>query len=194
MTTDLVRQRLEGTLKAGSLKDLLRERQAARETHLLLDCSGSMGAPVQDGSRTRRIDALRTIAADLRDSFRAPQVGFGLSVDDAVSVGFIQGVPEPNGGTPLHLAIDFSAAHGAKHLIVVSDGAPDSQPDALASAHRFGGLIDCFYVGPASGPGGRFLAQLASVTKGRYQSASLAQPKQLTAAIRGLLTAAPPET
>src|SRR3990172_9306655 len=182
--SDLVRQSLERTLQASSLKQLVTERRRKRDTFLLLDTSGSMDQAVEYGLSTRRIDALKTLVADLKRDLSCPMVAFS----DAASL--IDALPEPQGGTDLAGAIDFCRLQHAVHLIVISDGEPDDGPAALAAATRFGGIIDAFYVGPDGGKGGTFLAQLCVAAHGRYQAVSLAAQQQIANTIRGYLTEA----
>ena len=182
--SDLARQKVEGTLQAGSLAQLVKERQQEQQTFLLLDVSGSMAHPTADESQTRKIDALRRLVRDLQEQgVRCPLVAFS---DDCRRV---TEVPEPGGGTNLAGAIRYGAAAHALHLIVISDGAPDSEQRALTAAQAFGQPIDVFYVGPPGTRGERFLAELAAASGGRAQTVSLSQTKQLASAIRGLLTA-----
>lgn len=181
---DLARQRVEGSLQAGSLAQLVKEREQERGTFLLLDCSGSMDHRTEPGSQTRKIDALRRLVRDLREQgVRCPLVAFR-----DYKAYFVEAIPEPDGSTPLAEAIAFSRAERGQHLIVISDGAPDSEPKALAEARLFGGPIDVFYVGPPGTRGETFLRELAAASGGRSQTVSLSQTKQLTTAIRGLLT------
>ncbi len=184
---DLVKQRMRRSLTSSSLDDLVKAKKKGRKSFLLYDYSGSMDEPVggsHTGSLTRKIDALRSIDKTLTDSgVNILRIGFGESV------GFIQQIPKPAGMTPLHKAIQFAAVEQAEHLIVVSDGAPDSEQLAMEEAIRFGGPIDVFYVGPPGQRGEDFLNELCNATGGSYAPADLADQKQLTSGIRGLLGA-----
>lgn len=191
---DQLAKKLSSSLESGSLKALVQERKAEKETHLLLDYSSSMDGGVFYGSQTRKIDALRKIADDLRADTTCPQVGFGGSAyDGSNNIRFIERVPEPAGGTPLAEGIDFCAQHGAKRIVVVSDGEPDDPQAALASAKAFGGVVDIVYVGPEGGPGAVFMKKLAEATKGRVQVTTLRDTKQLTGQLRGLLGTGTPQ-
>jgi hypothetical protein len=195
VSTDLVRQKLESTLQSRSLGDILKEKQAERETFLLLDCSGSMDQVVnpQDRSSGRKIDALRTITTKLREELACPQVAFPIANADGGTIDYarlVDWLPEANGSTPLGPAIDYCRDKGARRIILVSDGAPDSEQHALEAARRFGGVIDVCYVGPPGTRGEAFLRELAAACGGQYQTMSLAQPKQIEQKLRGFLTAA----
>lgn len=184
----LIRTRLENSLQASSLKSLVQRRQQEKTTFLLLDCSGSMAEPCRPGER--RIDALRAVVDTLHAQVACPLVGFGLSLDSQTAdVAFITRVPEPMGSTPLDKAITFGARHQATHLIVVSDGEPNSPERTLEAAKAFAHPIDVFYVGPPGGPGEAFLTRLAQASGGQRQTTSLRQPEQLVSGIKGLLGA-----
>lgn len=173
-----------------SLSSLVKAKKAERETFLLIDCSFSMNEPTEGYGvgAPRKIDALRSIVNQLAsEGLTRTMVGFGISRQDGV--GFIESIPEPSGGTPLAEAIHFAHANGGKHLVVISDGEPNNGEQALMKAQTFGGPIDVFYVGPAGGRGEQFLQQLAQTTKGKCNTISLTEPKQLASALRGLLGA-----
>lgn len=180
--TDLVRLSLQAS-QTSSLATLVQRRQAEKRTFLLLDCSGSMSDPCGEG--LRKIDQLRTVVAGLHVA--CPLVGFGL--DGAEEVRFIERIPDPFGSTPLDKAIAFAKDHQAQHLIVVSDGQPNSPEAALQAAGAFQGPIDVFYVGEPGGPGEAFLARLAAHSGGQAQTTSLKTPDLLTTGIRALLQA-----
>ena len=183
MSEELVRQKLEGNLQAGSLAQLVKERKGEHETWLLLDTSSSMHGYTGGYSQTRKIDALRVLVRDLSQTLICPMLQFAS--DCAVVVD--GSIREPMGSTNLRLAIDDAQQRGARHLIIISDGQPDSETGALQAARSFAHPIDVFYVGPAGDDGERFLAELARASGGKSQTISLAQTKQLTSAIRGLL-------
>lgn len=194
MSTDLIRQKLESSLQSRSLKSLLEEKHAEKTTYLLLDCSGSMDHPVnpQEPSSPRKIDVLRTITNQLREELGCPQVAFPIATHDGDQIAaarIVDWLPDANGGTPLGPAIDFCTEHGARRIILVSDGAPDPpESRALLAAKNFGGVIDVCYVGPPGTRGEQFLHDLAQACGGQASTLTLAQPKQLETKIRGLLT------
>lgn len=172
-------ERLAKTATKGSLAELA---QSSRRSLLLVDCSGSMDAPIASGER--RIDALRKVVNDLRETHPVPVAAFGFSRGPAVRV--VDTVPEPDGGTPMHEAIDFGASEGATHLVLVTDGHPDSESRTFASARAFGHPIDVFYIGDGD-HGADFARRLAEATGGTANVTDLGAPKQLQSAIAGLL-------
>lgn len=186
MAEDLTKTRLRESLQKGtSLDDLIKAKKKSRMSFLLYDTSSSMDDPVGDHKQTRKIDALRAIDKSLSDQgVHIPRIHFGNEV------AFITGaIPEPFGGTPLNRGIDFAAVERAEHIIIVSDGAPDSEPLAMAAAVKFGGTIDVFYVGPPGERGEQFLAELCLATGGSFAPADLAEQRQITSGIKGLLGA-----
>jgi hypothetical protein len=193
MASDLVKSstsldQLNKSLTKGSLADLVKAR--TRRSLLLVDCSGSMSDRIRSGER--KIDALRATVKTLRETHPVPVVAFGLSrYSSERPVALIDTVPEPAGQTPLHLGIDFGAREGATHLVVVTDGLPDSEALALDAARRFGGPIDVFYIGDGDDRGAYFAQMLASETGGSVNLTDLGQPKQLARHIAGFLGEAP---
>lgn len=186
-SADIVKQQLDRSLAKKSLSDLVKARK--QRSLLLVDCSGSMAERIRSGGR--RIDALRQVVKTLRETHPVPVAAFGL---DAYSNGgvvvMVDVVPEPQGQTPLHSAIEFGKTKGATHLVVVTDGFPDSQTMAFEAADKFGGKIDAFYIGDGNDEGAKFVKELARRTGGQANVTDLGDPdgtKQLTKGIAGLL-------
>lgn len=173
-------ERLQKTATKGSLAELA---QASRRSLLLVDCSGSMDGRIRSG--LRKIDALRNVVKDLRETHPVPVAAFGFNRSPQVRV--VDVVPEPEGGTPIHDAIDFGRVEGATHLVLVTDGQPDSESRAFSAARAFGHPIDVFYIGDGNDFGADFAQRLAAATGGTANITDLGAPKQLTTAIAGLL-------
>ena len=95
------------------------------------------------------------------------------------------------GGTNLAKALEFArvADVPGMRFIVISDGCPDSEQDALAAARRYRAQIDTIFVGPEDDIlGGRaFLERLAAASGGRSVTADRAQ--ELAARVERLLLA-----
>jgi hypothetical protein len=172
---------LAKTTQRDSLDDLIAAR--TRRSLLLVDCSASMGGLV-DGSE-RKIDALRKVVATLTATHPVPVAAFGVPG----GVRLVEVVPEPSGMTPLHRAIAYGREQGANHLVVVTDGQPDSEPAAFEEAALFGGPIDVFYIGRGADRGAEFCRELARRTGGSCGLTDLTAEgqKQLTGKIVGLL-------
>jgi len=175
--------RLKKTAERDSLDDLVNAR--TRRSLLLVDCSSSMGGLIQTGER--RIDALRKVWTTLRSSNPVPTAAFGVR---GSAVELVEVIPEPSGMTPLHLAIAYGREQGANHLVVITDGCPDSEVKAFEQAALFGGPIDVFYIGNGNDSGASFCAELARRTGGQCGVTDLAgdvTQKQLAGKIAGLL-------
>jgi len=180
-SNELVRTKLEQGLSLGSLKSLV--KATAESVMLLLDTSGSMETRMSTGRR--RIDGLRVVVTDIKAQGHVPMIAFGGPYDSQVR--FVDVVPDPDGGTPLHEAIPFAKVYGATRLVVISDGCPDLTDQSMEAARAFGGQIDVVFVGNAGESGSFFLDQLAQATGGKRFEGSLGDTKQLTATVIGLL-------
>lgn len=184
----LVKTLTDQLSKADSLDDFLREGEGIM---LLLDTSGSMSAAVDinEPEGKRAIDALREIVAELTQAGGVPMIAFGGPWD--AEVRFVEVVPDPHGGTPLHLALDLAREYGATRVVVVSDGMPDDKIATLTAAKKFGGRLDVMFVkhsGVFDAAGGeKFLEQLAKSTGGGKHSGSLKDVKQIARTVLGLL-------
>jgi hypothetical protein len=177
--------RLQRTTKRSSLDDLVSAK--TKRTILMCDVSSSMGIPCKDGKR--RIDKLAGVVDRLRTTHPVPMAAFGLTRSYGMggSVALVERLPEPQGLTPLDEAIDYGRMQEANHLIVVTDGIPDSQDDAFAAAARFGHPIDVFFIGDKGDAGARFCVELAKRTGGTCDVTDLGEPKQLEAKIIALI-------
>src|SRR6266850_4022097 len=157
---DLVHQPRPQTLNA-SLADRIKQHRQSTGTFLLLDCSSSMGRVLSGNDRA--IDKLRRVARQLRaDAPTLRQVIFPGTEDGDDAREIQQDIPEPRGLTPLAEAILYSADHGAVHLIVVSDGMPNSTTRTLEAAQRARCKIDVCFIGNPGDIGERFLRDLAA--------------------------------
>ncbi len=186
MSSDLTHQPRPVTSNA-SLADRIKQQKHATGTFLLLDCSGSMSDEIAPNERA--IDKLRKVAHDLRrDAPTLRQVIFPAHDDSDAALEIQSDIPEPRGMTPLAQAITYSAQRGAVHLIIVSDGMPNSGPDALDAAAHARCKIDVCYVGRPDGAGEAFLRELAAKHGGSCNTVNLAT-KALETKIRGLLSA-----
>jgi hypothetical protein len=195
MSQSLIRQQLGLTLRS-SLKSLVSQSQTVM---LLIDTSGSMSShvleptheQVMSGDYTRgkrKIEALREVVKDIQSQGDVPMIAFGGGMyDDGGAVRFVKDVPEPNGGTPLHLAIPFAKQYGANRIVVISDGMPDMVEGSMEAARAFGGRVDVVYIGAPGDPGEKFLKALANATGGVQLTDNMLDPKALASSVIGLL-------
>ncbi len=179
MNESLVKTATDSLVKSlgkSSLDDFLK---VSRRSMMLVDVSSSMNEIIRSGGT--KIEACRATCDALRESNPVPVAAFGGIVE------LVDRVPHPSGGTPLHLGIEFAQGLGADHLVVITDGEPDSEQAALAAAKAFGGVIDVFYIGNGDDEGSRFAAQLARLTGGSVNLTDLKDPLQLAGKIQLLL-------
>lgn len=73
-------------------------------------------------------------------------------------------------------------------LILISDGEPDSESEALKLAGQFKSKISTIFVGSESSPGRDFLRRLAEATGGQSVTQSINNLGQLSQTVKGLLT------
>lgn len=189
--TSLIRT-AEKTLSVKSLKDLVRVRTSEIKV-LLLDVSGSMKASLRNGKT--RIEGLREVVAGIQSRQAVPMIAFGIHPHDVLEptmrgegeVAMVTEVPDASGSTPLAEAIDMARLKGFGQAVVISDGCPNDQHSAMESARQFGGRIDVIFVGNPGEYGSAFLDELAKITGGSRFEGDLAEVKELTGAVIGLL-------
>jgi len=102
------------------------------------------------------------------------------------------GIPtSPSGGTDMAGVLRFvkPADNTSIKLILISDGEPDNESDALRLAGQFKSKIDCIFAGPEAGFGREFLRRLAMATGGVSVSQSVADIANLQQTVTRLLTA-----
>jgi len=162
------------------------ERRASRALAILADVSGSMAEPC--GAR-RKIDVLREALDLVVGDFRGTLIAFSNFPREVL----VTGLPDPGGGTALHLAIGKAAKIGARRLLAISDGRPDDEVSALRAADSYGGPIDVIYCGDdADKVGIEFMARLARRSGGRVvQRGFEAGAQALAADVRRLALTAP---
>jgi hypothetical protein len=145
------------------------EKQRQRHAHasnarvLLLDVSSSMDDPA--GPTKRKIEMLREAVADVLPAMAGCRViAFSTSARD-ITGGYI---PDPNGGTAMHLGLAMAESLKPRQTLVVSDGQPDSEDSALKVADRMTGVIDVIFCGPDGDTQAiSFLQKLARTTTRR---------------------------
>ncbi|MBM3927849.1 MAG: VWA domain-containing protein [Sphingomonadales bacterium] len=156
---------------------------------IIADTSRSMD---RSAGGVRRIDALRqSLDVVLADTPSSEVIAFH-SVPTRLAPR--ARLPEPDGGTALHLALDIA---DSPHVLVISDGQPDSESRALIVADRMarqGVVIDTLFIGDDSDTAAiAFMRQLAATGRGRAVdldvSKSGGDTRRLASAIR--LLAAP---
>lgn len=153
---------------------------------LLLDVSTSMARPAAPGKR--RIDVLRAALRHvLPDSPGTRVVAFS---DDVIALEPHEEVPEPEGGTALHLALLHVLPWKPTRVIIVSDGEPDDRHAAIAAARALGCIIETVFCGPEDDRAAiGFLKTLALCSRGGLGRALRStKPEALTGDLRRLIT------
>lgn len=187
----LIKKNMETSLQYTSLSDLVK---ASEEVFLLIDTSGSMACAAGDKERDkqmqglkyrRAIDCLRDVVKGILTQGHVPMIAFGGPYD--AQVRFVDDVPEPLGGTPLHLAIPLAKEYGANRLVVISDGMPDLRPECINQVKLFGGRIDAVYIGKPGDGGDLFMQEIAKLTGGTASVGDITETLFLTSKIIGLL-------
>lgn len=149
---------------------------------VLADVSSSMS---ESAGAKRKIDhlldALKILAGE-------KIIAFNSSV---MEIQHIAELPQPSGGTALHLALECAARFRPHQTVVVSDGRPDSANSAFAAADKITGTIDVIYCGPDDDTEAiAFMNRLTRRTGGQVIVADLVKRNvNLLAPIRRLLSA-----
>jgi Mg-chelatase subunit ChlD len=179
----------------GSLQDIAqRSNKSVAETFLsvdalvMVDTSGSMDSPDCAGNRTRYDLACEQLIRLQRDL--PGKVGVISWSSQAIFCG--GGVPTfLMGGTDMAGVLKFvKPADGTSiKLILISDGEPASEDEALKIASQFKSKIQTIYIGPESGYGREFLRKLAMATGGVSVSQSVKDITNLQQTVTKLLTA-----
>lgn len=151
---------------------------------ILVDTSGSMCACDSRGNRSRyevACEELKNLQASLPGKLAL--ISFS---DDCLFCP--NGIPfNYEGGTKLAQALKFAKVADVTGIrfIVISDGQPDSEEEALKVARTFKAKIDTIYVGPEGGDGQAFLKRLAKASGGQGVTAD--RVKELSANVQRLL-------
>jgi hypothetical protein len=153
---------------------------------VLLDCSSSMDLPV--GER-RRIDILADILHQVLPTTPGARL---FAFNDTVSpVASADRLPQPDGGTELHSALEQIAPWRPRRVILISDGEPSDRAAALRAARMLSCPIDAFHAGPEDDRAAiAFLRNLCLCGRGvgRATVADLRNPAKLAGELRLLLT------
>lgn len=171
MTTAIVPGSLSAVANHESIG--IAEAFLSADAIVLVDVSGSMGEPDSRGGRRRydvAVDELRKLQEHMPG--RIAVVAFST---DCV---FVPGGVPPllNHGTDLAAALRFvQPADGCVRFVVISDGQPNDEREALRIAKSFQSRIDTIFVGPEyDAAARRFLQDLANARRGTFATADRA--------------------
>jgi len=167
---------------------------------VLADLSGSMAGAIKGA--TTKYDCLKSALAAQGE--RIGIIGFGYHYDTMESVFETNALelPPPSGGTPLTQAFDHALTLDPMHILVISDGQPNSKDTAIESAAKLANdvIIDVLYIGPRDDTQATsFMCHLAEIGRGRYVEYDLvaegaASPLALTTKVSALLALPAPKT
>ena len=178
-------------LVVGSLGAIAQERnQSIAESFvnadaiIIVDTSSSRGQHDARGGKSRydvACEELKTLQASLPGKLAL------LSFSDEV-IFCPNGIPFDFGSmTDLAKALKFAKMGdiSGMRFIVISDGEPNSEEEALEVARTYKNKISTIYVGPENGSGQEFLKRLANATGGANVTAD--RVKELASSVERLL-------
>ena len=151
---------------------------------IIVDTSVSMCAEDSRDGRSRyevACEELKNLQASLPGKIAL------LSFSDDV-IFCPSGIPfNYEGGTQLDKALKFAkvADVAGIRFIVISDGEPNSEEEAIKVAKTFKARIDCIFVGPEGSAGEKFLKRLAKASGGQGVTAD--RVKELADNVQRLL-------
>lgn len=133
---------------------------------LVLDLSGSMSQRV---GGDRKIDILHQAIAGL------PLQQYVILLFNSKTEVFQGGTfPEPSGGTALHMALGATATLNPEHTLIVSDGMPDDEDQALEAAISLPGRISTLYIGSDDNHEAiAFMRRVAAIKGGEFYNQDL---------------------
>lgn len=185
MDYNLQKNAVPGSLasQASAKHQSLAETFIGADCVVIVDTSGSMSD--DDNTERSRYDRACSELAKIQKSMpgKIAVISFSSEVMFCPS-----GVPwNYSGGTKLDKALKFARVADVPEMrfIVISDGKPDGESDALDEAKKYKNHIDTIYIGPPGGRGEKFLARLASESGGT--SARDFSAHKLEVTVKGLL-------
>ncbi len=168
-----------------------RKRAPKNADLIVADLSSSMNRQARDGKS--RYEYLCMAIKDFTG--RASVLAFNTSVFEVEC----DELPHPRGSTKLHLALHRAVELTPLHVLVISDGVPDSDEWALGETALLAEqcVVDALYVGPSHDEYAiKFMRELARVGRGRYAEFNMAEhtPKMLEQKVGAMLSLPAPST
>jgi hypothetical protein len=137
---------------------------------MLIDTSGSMDEICRGSGCKRRIDILKEAIASIGwQDYRLVCFNFRVTpIQD------VKNICEPCGGTALHRAIEYATSLYPAQTLVISDGEPEDESEAIKAAKKLSGTISTLYVGDDDNKEAiSFMAKLAKLGCGKPYIQSL---------------------
>lgn len=153
------------------------------DSFILLDTSESMKELI---GKRRKIEILREAIKS-------------INLTDKILIAFASypqkcspdSIPDPAGNTALHLALQSIQRYSPAQTLVICDGYPDCEDQALKEASKLSGIISTLFVGADNDLDAiAFMARLAKLGCGRAVAndvSKFSDPKRLRAKIVNLL-------
>jgi Mg-chelatase subunit ChlD len=157
---------------------------------IVADISGSMMEMAQ-GGMTR----YECLCAALKPFVgRANVIAFNDQVFEVPA----DNIPAPDGSTQMDKALYRAEKLDPLHVLVISDGHPDSRDKAKVAATLLAEkcIIDALYIGPANDRNEEFMKELATIGRGRFSAFNLEThtTKALEDKVSGMLSLPAPST
>jgi len=140
----------------------LHKEDVRKKRLFLLDVSGSMDDKIGE---KRKINHLRDVMSTYPD---AKILCFSSNINKVSG----KSIPDPNGSTNLAKAFKYIndnviASERPERVVLISDGEPDDEYDALEWSKNLSLPIDIIFIGKKESKGYRFMQKLASTTGGQ---------------------------
>lgn len=179
----LVAQTRRRELEARGKREITDKTQTGLEM-VIADFSASMEYPAFEGrSRYQCLqEALKPYAGRI-------QV---LAFSDRVFEVDADNLPKPMTNTAMHTALETASRLKPRHVLLISDGVPDSIPAALEAAKELakGRSIDCLYIGPENEIGAiETMKKIAEIGRGKFKDFRIDKfsPAQLESTVDKML-------
>lgn len=166
MTNEIVKKEAQKILSKNevtlqkSVSSSLLGKVKSRGRCILIDTSGSMN---------ERIDNEQTKFSILINAIREIEGRRFWFSDDCAEVPEGREIPQPSYGTNLANAFRVMKSAGINHVVLVTDGKPDSEESALRESRDL--KIDIIYIGPDPVP--EFLKRLTNASSGTFENIKL---------------------
>jgi hypothetical protein len=131
---------------------------------VIADFSGSMAYPAFEGKS--RHQCLQEALTPYKG--RVQVLAFSTNVWEVDA----DNLPQPDQYTAMHKALDTAIMLEPVHVLLISDGVPDSVPAALDSARRLAErcIIDTLYIGPENEVAAiETMKDIARIGRGRFK-------------------------
>lgn len=183
--SDITRKENNSLIKPSTTSIIQKLRGASRA--FLVDISGSMDAYTADG---RRIDIVNGLLESLEEELKTTRLFKFSDYCEEIKINSLTKLAKltTEGGTSMHKAFEKMHQERIKDVVLLTDGQPDLEKEALSAAR--GLKIDIVYIGPQPMP--EFPKKLALATGGSFADQNLLKSGAsllLKERIKGLLGA-----